>query len=223
LMNCADPIDADRMGEGRERLRRAANLPDSCRVVLYQGWMSAERNLDTLVRATAHLPDHIYLVLIGYGAHEPVLQALCADQPWHDRVRFLGRIEPDDILMFTAGADVGMIPYLPIDLNHRLCSPNKFFEYLQVGVPVVAHDLPFFRAMAQTHGMVTVGDLSTAESMGNILNRLLADDVRLQNMRDACSKASQTLTWGVEVQKLLDAYMQVSAPNASVEPGVAGM
>jgi glycosyltransferase involved in cell wall biosynthesis len=185
--------------------------------------MSAERNLDTLVRVTAQLPEDTYLVLIGYGAYEPVLQALCADQPWHDRVRFLGRIEPDDILMFTAGADVGMIPYLPIDLNHRLCSPNKFFEYLQVGVPVVAHDLPFFREMAQTHGVVTVGDLSTVEGMGEVLNALLADDARLQKMRDACRKASLTLTWEVEVQKLLDAYVQVTTPDAPVKPGVAGM
>jgi glycosyltransferase involved in cell wall biosynthesis len=218
LMNCADPLDAECMDAGRERLQTAANLPASCRVVLYQGWMSAERNLDTLVRVTAQLPEDTYLVLIGYGAYEPVLQALCADQPWHDRVRFLGRIEPDDILMFTAGADVGMIPYLPIDLNHRLCSPNKFFEYLQVGVPVVAHDLPFFREMAQTHGVVTVGDLSTVEGMGEVLNALLADDARLQKMRDACRKASLTLTWEVEVQKLLDAYVQVVAPDAMGEP-----
>jgi len=223
LMNCADSLDAERMDAGRERLRRAANLPASCRVVLYQGWMSAERNLDTLVQATAQLPEDTYLVLIGYGAYEPVLQALCTGQPWHDRVRFLGRIEPDDILMFTAGADVGMIPYLPIDLNHHLCSPNKFFEYLQVGVPVVAHDLPFFREMAQTYGVVTVGDLSTVEGMGEVLKALLADGARLQEMRRACQKASQTLTWEVEVQKLLDAYMQVAAPDALVKPGVPGM
>jgi glycosyltransferase involved in cell wall biosynthesis len=104
-----------------------------------------------------------------------------------------------------------------------LCSPNKFFEYLQVGVPVVAHDLPFFRKMGQTHGVVTVGDLSTAESMGSVLNALLADDTRLQEMRDACQKASLTLTWEVEVQKLLDAYAQVAAPDVSVQAGVPGV
>lgn len=214
LMNCADQLDAARIDEGRERLRVAANLPDSCRVLLYQGWMSGERNLDTLVRTMAQLPEDTYLVFIGYGAYEPVLRALCDDQPWAARVRFLGRIEPDEILKFTAGADVGIIPYLPIDLNHRLCSPNKFFEYIQVGVPVVAHDLPFFREMAQTHGVVTVGDLSTVEGMGETLNALLAEETRLQGMRHACRKASQTLTWEVEVQKLLEAYRQVVTPDA---------
>ncbi len=223
LMNCADRLDAARLAEGRERLRAAVDLPTSSRVLLYQGWMSAERNLNTLVRATALLPEDIYLVLIGYGAHEPVLRTLCDDQPWRDRVRFLGRIEPDEILMYTAGADVGVIPYLPVDLNHYLCSPNKFFEYLQVGVPVVAHDLPFFREMAETHGVVTVGDLSTVESMGAVLNALFADGARLDEMRRSCQKASLILTWEVEVQKLLDAYVQVAFPDAVGELGASGV
>src|SRR5207244_11688863 len=71
----------------------------------------------TLFRS--HLPGGAYLVMIGYGAHEPELRTILDGTTWGDKVRFLGRVEPDMMLPLTAGADVGVIPYLPIDLNHK--------------------------------------------------------------------------------------------------------
>jgi glycosyltransferase involved in cell wall biosynthesis len=183
-----------------------AGLPSDAVVVLYQGWISAERNLTTLVKAAEFFPTGTYLVVIGYGAHEADLRAVLVDQPWAEKVRFLGRVEPDQILPLTAGADVGVIPYQPIDLNHTLCSPNKFFEYVQSGVPVVAHDLIFFRGMKEKYGVVEVGDLSTPQGMAKAINALAGDADRLNRMRDACARAAEELNWEVESRKLLAVY-----------------
>jgi len=210
LLNCADRPAAGFDAESRELLRKKAGLASDAGVVLYQGWISGERNLTTLVRAAEFLPAGSYLVMIGYGAHEADLRAIVEGKAWADKVRFLGRVEPEDILPLTAGADVGVIPYLPIDLNHELCSPNKFFEYVQSGVPVVAHDLVFFRGMKEKYGVVEVGDLSNPAGMAQAINSLAADSGTLKSMRGACARAAEELNWEVEGKKLLAAYRNLS-------------
>ncbi len=209
LLNAADPPPPGFDANSRADLRARADLPADATVVIYQGWISGERNLETLVRAAEHLPAGAWLVMIGYGAYEEHLRSVVAGQPWSDKVRFLGRIEPQDILAVTAGADLGVIPYQPIDLNHRLCSPNKFFEYIQTGVPVLAHELPFFQGMGRKYGVATTADLSRPQSMAAAINGLLADPAKRSAMRAACPAAAAELNWDTQAAKLVAAYEQL--------------
>ncbi len=213
LLNCADRPPAGFDASSRADLRRRAGLPAEARVVLYQGWISPERNLAALVQAAASLPRDAWLVLIGYGAYESHLRSLAEGRPWADRVRFLGRVEPEEILALTAGADLGVIPYQPVDLNHRLCSPNKFFEYVQAGVPILAEALPFFEEMKARWGVVEVGRLGSPEGMAEAIRSLLNDSARLAGMREACRKAAAVLHWEAEGRKLLEAYAQLEPPG----------
>lgn len=206
LMNCADRPPPGFDADSRSRLREMAGLPEEATVVLYQGWISPERNLAVLVQAAERFPPGVYLALIGYGAYEQHLRALARGTSWEGRVRFLGQVQPQEILGLTAGADLGVIPYQPIDLNHTYSSPNKFFEYVLAGVPMVAHDLPFFRGMAERYGMAALGDLSTVDGMAAAILGALGDPVRLGAMRSGCAEAAKVLNWEVEGQKLVEAY-----------------
>ena len=194
LMNCTDapPPGFDR--DSRRQLRHRAGLPESTRVVLFQGWISAERNLLALVESAAYLGEDDAIVLIGYGDYEQVLRAAAAGKPWEDRVRFVGQVDQADMLPLTAGADLGVVPYQPIDLNHRLCSPNKFFEFVQSGVPVVAHDLVFFRDMGRRYGVVATGDLSTASGTAAAIRSVLNDLPRRQLMQSAAGRPPESST-----------------------------
>ncbi len=219
LLNCADRPPPGFDATSRADLRRRAGIPADARVVLYQGWISAERNLAALVQAAAILPEDAWLVMIGYGAYEPELKRLAENQPWSGKVRFLGRVEPQEMLALTAGADLGVIPYQPVDLNHRLCSPNKFFEYVQAGVPVLAEALPFFEEMKVRRGVVEVGRLGTPAGMAEAIRGLLADPARLERMRGACRQAAEVFNWETEGRKLLAAYARL-APRASRAPSL---
>lgn len=206
LLNAAETPPAGFDRDSRANLRDRAGIPHDAHVVLYQGWFSAERNLVNMIHAARFLPRDAYLLLIGYGEFETVLRQELRGKPWEDRVRFLGRVPPGEMLPLTAGADLGVIPYQPIDLNHRLCSPNKFFEFVQAGVPVVAQELPFFVAMKNEHGVVATADLSTAMGFGLAFQTLLRDTRKLADMQAACRKAAATLNWEAEFAKLERAY-----------------
>jgi glycosyltransferase involved in cell wall biosynthesis len=212
LYNCADPDPG--FDPIRERaaspLRAIVNGPGP--VLLYQGWLSAERNLDTLVKAMAHVPPPAQLAVIGYGDCIGHLQQLARDTGVEGRVHFLGKIPSEQMLRYTVGADLGLIPYLPIDENHRYCSPNKFFEYVQTEVPVLAHELPFFRQMADRYGVVTCADFTFAEQVGRAVTVLLCDETR-EKMRQRCRKARAILNWSEVGKKLLGLYERLARPK----------
>jgi glycosyltransferase involved in cell wall biosynthesis len=197
-------------GQAAASLHQRADLPTQTRIVLFQGWLSAERNIETLVRAAEHLPTGTALVVIGYGGHEPALRAI-ADRLPDDRVRFLGQMSPAELATVTPGADLGVVPYLPIDVNHRLCSPNKFFEFVQTGVPVLAHNgLPFFEAMSRDHGVVLTCDMTDPASIAAAATAYLEDPAARERMRQACDRAAGLLNWDVEGAKLVAAYEELT-------------
>ena len=209
LMNCAEEYTQYDRQASRRLLLEKSGLSGDPFIVLYQGWISAERNLTTLVGAVRHFPEDTVLVIMGYGEHQSELEEIASSNGSQGRVRFLGRIEPDDVLRLTSGADLGVIPYLPTDLNHRFCSPNKFFEYVQARVPTLAHELIFFQRMRKQHGVVATADLSSIESMAESVRRLRHDPAELEKMRRACQAAARTLSWQTESEKLLNAYSKL--------------
>ena len=203
LYNSAPVPPRDFLDANRDRLRERVGGDGP--IVLFQGWISAERNIETLVAAMAHVGADARLAIIGYGDHEPRLREIARERGLEERVVFLGRVEPDEILAYTAGADLGVIPYLPIDLNHRYCSPNKFFEFVLSGVPVLAHDLPFFAAMRGRFGVVECTDVSDPAATGATIERLLRDG-RLPAMRERCFAARDRLGWHNDADRLLQVY-----------------
>jgi glycosyltransferase involved in cell wall biosynthesis len=183
-------------------------------IVLFQGWLSAERNIETVVRAVPYMAEPAVLAIIGYGGHEPALRQIAHELGVERRVHFLGAVPSDQMLHYTRGASLGVIPYLPIDDNHRYCSPNKFFEYVLASVPVLAHELAFFQSMAQRHGVVACTDFTSPEAVGRTISRLLQAG-ELERMRESCVVAGKVLNWATEGEKLLGMYARFGTARAA--------
>jgi glycosyltransferase involved in cell wall biosynthesis len=207
LLNAA-PLRAP--GDARSGLRELLHLDARDRIVLYQGWMSAERGIDRLVRAARHFPAHIRLVLIGYGAYESALREISAEQGTDDgRVIFFGRVASEDLAPLTCSADLGVIPYHGVDLNNYYCSPNKLFEFLAAGVPFVCNDLPYLRTVLDTYGCGLVTDLTKPDVAAQAILALLDDAESLSRLKHAARTAARSLNWEIEGQKLLALYRRV--------------
>jgi glycosyltransferase involved in cell wall biosynthesis len=221
LYNCAEPEPGFDPEQARLHSPLFDRVPGPGPRLLYQGWLAPERNLETLLRALVHVPAPARLAIIGYGDHLRSLQQLAHRLRLAGRVHFLGPIPSRELLPYTAGADLGLIPYLPIDENHRFCSPNKFFEYVAAQVPILAHPLPFFQQMAQRYGVVRCADFTSPPAVGRAIAELLHSGALLQ-MRQQCRQARQVLTWRVEAAKLLAWYealaQRAGATAAGAQP-----
>ncbi len=197
------------------RLREAAGLGDSDRVLLYQGGFARHRGLEGLVEAAGELPDPWVLVMMGWGNLESELRAIASRVDPHGlRVRFIPAAPQPELPAWTSGADVGVIPYENTCLNHWFCSPNKLWEYPVAGVPMLVSDFPELRKVVDEHG---VGLTLPPVLDGSALRVLLADidEARLQSMREACRRFLEKDNWCVYESRLVDLYRAI-APGESV-------
>lgn len=172
LRNCA-PAVPERLRATPRDVREPAGLPAASRVVLYQGGLVAGRGLDVCVRAARELPDEAHLVFIGKGRIRDQLESLADELEVAGKVHFLPAVDPAALPAFTAGADVGLIPYQPVSKNNNFALPNKVFEYTGAGIPFVASDLPELRRIVESSGCGEVYDPFDPSHLGAAVRRVL--------------------------------------------------
>ena len=142
------------------------------RLILHQGLRAPGRGLPQLVRAIALLP-HSHLVFLGSEVRgmDQELRAITQDLDIQDRTHFLGSVPSEVLLTVTSQADVGVTLLEDVSLNHRLALPNKLFEYLAAGIPVVGSDLPEIRRVLEESRGGVVCDPSKPASIAAAVER----------------------------------------------------
>ena len=209
VMNCSyrqhrDPAAPrrlhDRLGLGAGQL-----------VVLYQGGFSRDRGIEQLIEAIS-LVDDATLVLLGYGPLEGEIRRLIADRFRGDIVRILPAVPPDELLAWVASADVVVMAIQPSSLNHRLTTPNKLFEAMAVGVPVVASDLPGMASIVRATGCGLVCDPTDPVAIGAAISAILdapADDRAAMRAR-ALAAADDRYNWESQLDVLAATYTSLT-------------
>lgn len=195
-----------------ERLRHCLGLPAATRIVLYQGNLQVDRGLDVLVRAAHFLSEHAVIVMMGQnvGVTQSRLEALIASEQVSDRVKILPPVPYNELLDWTVSADLGLV-LTPLDytLNMRLSLPNKFFEYLMAGLPVLASPLVAVQEVIRKYGVGAIVSSLQPAAVGMAINALLADRAALTHMHYNALNAARDLCWEKESQRLIALYNTV--------------
>jgi glycosyltransferase involved in cell wall biosynthesis len=198
------------------RLRERLALSPTTRIALYQGNVDASRSLDVLVRAARFLPPEIVLVLMGDGPSKAALEALIAAEGVGERVRLLPAVPYAELLSWTASADLGLILLSPdISLSIRYCLPNKLFEYLMVGVPVLSSALPAVAEVLAHHDVGQVSPSLEPEAIAQAIAAMLADPEGMARRHANALAAARELNWEVEQTSLLDLYKDILHAHVS--------
>ncbi len=209
ILNCTEVPSNFNPQIAKSKLKEKGKIPNDYKVVLYQGWISPERNLETLIKSVKYFPENTCLAIIGYGDYEVTLRQIAEQEGLAEKIFFLGKIPSEEILNYSAGADIGIIPYQPIDDNHLYCSPNKLFEYILAGVPIIANQLPFFDLINNQYGIIENADLSSPQALGKVVSQLISTPSKLENLRNLCYEAGKQLNWDKESEKLLTIYNKI--------------
>jgi glycosyltransferase involved in cell wall biosynthesis len=203
--------------EPRDRglLRAAAKVQSDARILLYQGGYAKERGLEALIRAAPELPQGWVLVMMGWGNLQSHLQTIArAVDPLQERIRFIPPAKQTVLRNWTAGADLGVIPYENTCLNHWFCSPNKLWEYPVAGVPILASPFPELRREIEGAG---IGRLLPEALDGPGLRRVVAsiDSESMAEMKTSCHEFARRDHWGVYQDRLLDLYRRLEKTGAT--------
>lgn len=205
LLNCPNPPQHFDLASHYNLLRDRLNLGSDCKIVLYQGWMEAGRGLENLIQAAPQLNGNTVIVLLGYGEYQHHLERLAA-RTAPGRVHFLPAVPQQDLLAYCASADVGIIPYQAVDLNNYFTSPNKLFDFIQAGVPIVANDLPFLRQVIVSNGLGIVTILNNTSDYARAINQIITQPEQATAMRMRLRAIAPRYTWKTQSRNLLVAY-----------------
>jgi len=202
-------------------LHDAAAIPPGARIVLYHGAFTADRGLLQLVEAMADRRlEGAHLVLLGNGPLEAAIRARALELDVVGRVHLLPPVPPQELPEWVASADVAAMPNLPRTANERLSTPNKLFESLAVGLPVVSSDFPERRRIIADDPDGPLGALcdptspsSIAAAIASILD--LPPDAHADLRARCLGAAHARWNWETESARLVALYGELAAAGAA--------
>jgi glycosyltransferase involved in cell wall biosynthesis len=209
-------------------LRPAAHLAPGTPVVLYHGGFTRDRGLLELADAMLEpgLED-AHLVLLGFGPLEADLKARAQEPRAGGRVHVLPAVTPDRLPEWVAAADVGAMPNQPRTANERLSTPNKLFESLAVGLPVVSSDFPERRSIVMDDPDGPLGAVCDPTDIGSIAAAIRSildlDPAARADLRARCLRAAHDRwNWETESAKLVGLYASLADEAATTGTAAAG-
>lgn len=190
------------------RLRELAGLPASARVIGYCGGVTTGRGLEETLAALTELDADTHLVMLGYGDERYIagLMDLATDLGVASRVHLVGPVPGREVPAALADADASVVYVRPICLSYRYSLPNKLFESIHAGLPVVAADLPDTAAIVREHGVGEVFGADRPDQLATAIEQVIADAERY---RAASREAAQALDWTHEAGELVRLYARV--------------
>jgi glycosyltransferase involved in cell wall biosynthesis len=191
------------------RLRSWLGIAEENPIVLYQGGVAGNRGIPVMIEAAMQLPD-VVVIILGTGPLMTTVSEWVKDNGWAERVFLPGRVPLGDLLEYTASADIGVSLIENACLSYYYSLPNKLFEYLQAGIPVIASNFPEMRAIIRDYGVGIAVDPASPADVAMAM-RLLLDDQPLLRKRMAAGAqlASKTYSWDVERRRLLALYAEL--------------
>lgn len=205
------PLPFDPPDPPQRRFHARLDLPQSDHVVLMVGAVVAHRGIEIACQAIGYVPDATLLV-IGDGDAKARIEADARSLPHGGRILFLPGIPPDELLYWTAAADVAVMPIQPSTLNHRLTTPTRLFDAMGAGIPVVASDLPGMAEIVRETGIGVLVDPTSAKSVAAGIREILdaSPEQRAAYRAASIAAARGPYAWSSGVARLLELYGELA-------------
>jgi glycosyltransferase involved in cell wall biosynthesis len=223
LLNCPPAWRADQPGPPvSRRLGEALHLAPERPVVLYQGGFSVDRGVEEL--AAAAESDELRgldaaVVFMGYGRLQGFVEE--AARRHADRIYVLPAVPPDELLDWTASADVSFVGQPPRTLNQRMNLPNKLFESIMAGVPVVVSEGNEQCRLVSAEKIGSCTDVDSPGAVAASIAALLGQPAwERQRLRAHCrTVALSRYTWDLNASGLVALYRRLADESRPKETG----
>lgn len=190
-----------------EKITKTENppFPLDLPVILYQGAVNYGRGLQETILAM-HRVDNARLVIIGSGDELEQIKALVLRENLSHKVQVCGRIPFDELKHITPHATIGLSVEKDIGLNYHYALPNKLFDYIQAGVPVLASNLPEIKAIVDTYHVGRMVQHVSPEALAQAINDMLLNEAERAKWQSNCQKAAEILCWENEEKIVQEMY-----------------
>jgi glycosyltransferase involved in cell wall biosynthesis len=205
LLNAIDPPPGFDPSAKYDLLRKKLGIGKDRRLLLYQGGFAPHRNLENLIAAFSKVatPD-VDLIMMGFGPLGDKLRAIARKHGFlNKRVFFLPAVPQSELLQHSASADIGIIPYPHVDLNSYYCTPNKLFEFIQAGLPILSNKSPELERFVDKQGFGVTHPMHRAEDIATAVDYAFSS-TEISEWRHNILMRRELFTWQTQASGYLE-------------------
>jgi glycosyltransferase involved in cell wall biosynthesis len=181
---------------------------DHLLLILQGTGINVDRGGEEIIEAITRIAG-ISLLVVGSGDILNVLENKVIGAGISDRVKFIPRMPWEELMRYTKSADVGLSLDKNTNLNYSFSLPNKLFDYISAGIPVLAGDLHEIKKIVNGFGCGVIISGITPEKITEALLELKRDPSKLEEYRRNSALAAEKISWESESRIVLDLYNEI--------------
>jgi len=194
--------------------RKEIGVPDNHLFLIYQGaGINVERGAEELIEAIEKTAG-VFLLIAGSGDVLSSLKNKVSYSGAGSRIRFIPKMAWEELMRFTKSADAGLTLDKKSNPNYEYSLPNKLFDYISAGLPVIASDLTEIRKIVTENGIGILIPEVNPEEISQAICQLRDKPQLLSELRKNAQIASETINWDQEKVKVMHLYQEVFRENS---------
>ncbi len=190
-----------------DELANTSNWMDKENEVVYVGGISKVRGIEEIISAMNYT-DKVRLNLVGQFNEKALEEKVKNHKAWSkvNEFGFLNRDQVNDVL---AKSKAGLVTFLPLP-NHIDSQPNKMFEYMSAGLPIIVSNFPLWREIVDDNQCGLCVDPISTIAIGDSIQYLIEHPKEAEQMGKNGRKAiEEKYNWSIEERKLFEAYRKL--------------
>ena len=199
-----------RPSEKSNVIRRVdVGLPVDKKIFLFQGaGINVDRGAEEAIEAIAE-NENAALLFVGGGDVFNQLKEKVRSLKIEDKVFFIPKQPMEILYQYTSLADFGLTLDKDTNLNYRFSLPNKLFDYIQAGLPVLASDLPEVRKIVDHYNIGKITPSTSVADIAATMKQMISDAQQLALWKENLKIAAADLCWENEEKKLMQIFKDV--------------
>ncbi len=170
--------------------------------ICYIGAITEVRGLGYLIDSLEHTPYKLNLA--GDFASDELKQEYQAKKGW-ENVNFYGFVNREEAKNILTKSKAGLVTFLP-EPNHVDAQPNKLFEYMSAGVPVICSHFPLWKDIIEKNNCGICVDPENPKQIAEAINKVVENKDSEQMGENGVKKIEQIYNWDIEKIKLVNIY-----------------
>lgn len=196
------------LGE-RENLRRELGLPIAKNILILQGaGINIDRGAEELVEAMQYIPDYL-LLIVGGGDVIADLKKIVNEKNLKDCVLFVPKQPVGILRKYTAASNLGITLDKANNINYKLSLPNKLFDYIHAGIPVLSSDLPELKNIIVGYNIGKICSDHDPKNISRLIDEMLSSDDQIKKWEANTTIAAKELNWDKEKERLLSIFKKI--------------
>ncbi|KEI97151.1 glycosyl transferase [Clostridium botulinum A2B7 92] len=196
----------------RKKIKKKYNIDYKKKIILFSGTVEPSRGIELVIKSMPYVKDCVFLVAGGdkFNYIEE-LKYIANKYNVQDKVIFTGKLTQNELFEYCFSGDLLIYLALAEVKSIDFSAPNKFFDYIMSGKPMLISDLKFMSSVVKKYEIGEVIDIKNInfKEIGYKINSLVHNEQKLNKYKKNVFKIQTMFSWEEQEKKLISFYKEM--------------